>query len=110
MLLSWPWGGCERAWLIFSSLFLLCVSACKDSKQNAPEPEPETAPAPAACATDSDCPDTWICLASKCSNPNPAAIYTDPSNAVTPDKVGREIEQLGQQREQDVDREVESAQ
>jgi hypothetical protein len=89
---------------------VLCLPACRDSRQGAPEPAAEPAPAAAvSCGGNSDCPETWICLAGKCTDPSEGAIYSDPSNAVTPDKVEREMEQLGQQRDQDIDRRIEGA-
>jgi hypothetical protein len=47
-------------------------------------------------------------LARKCTNPSESAIYSDPSNAITLDKVEREMrEPIGQQRDPDIDRRVE---
>jgi hypothetical protein len=83
----------------------LAVSACKGK----PEPAAEPPPPPASCATASDCPEHWVCLGGRCTDPSSTAIYSDPSNAVTPDKVEREVEQAGQKHEQDVDRAVEEA-
>lgn len=87
------------------------LSGCRDRRPS--EPGAEAAPAstsgPASCASDTDCPEKWICLASRCANPGPAAIYTDPSVAVTPDKVEGEVEQVGQRHEQDIDEQVEAA-
>jgi hypothetical protein len=94
--------------VVLSPLWL-SLSACKDRKPGGPEPGAVTAPAAASCASDSDCPEKWVCLASRCANPSSSAIYTDPSRAVTPDKVEREMEQVGQQHEQDIDRQVEAA-
>lgn len=99
------WGRVPRGWICF---LVLCLPACRDSGQSAPAPAAEQAPAAAvSCAGNSDCPETWICLAGKCTNPSEGAIYSDPSNAITPDKVEREMEQLGQQRDQDIDRRIE---
>ena len=49
-------------------------------------------PPPGACKADPDCADGWVCLAGRCTDPAAGAIITDPSNAVTPDKIKRELE------------------
>jgi hypothetical protein len=98
------WGRAPKGWICF---LVLCLPACSD-KQGAPAPAAQQAPAaPASCADRSDCPETWICLAGKCTNPSEAAIYSDPANAITPDKVEREMEQIGQQRDQEIERRIE---
>ncbi len=97
------WGPLSRGWICF---LVLCLPACRDSTQSAPGPA-EQAPSPVSCSGNADCAENWICLAGKCTNPSEGAIYSDPSNAITPDKVEREMEQIGQQRDQDIDRRIE---
>ena len=94
-----------------SLLAWAALSGCRDRKPSEPGTEtvPASASGPASCASNSDCPEKWICLASRCANPSSAAIYTDPSKAVTPDKVEREVEQVGQRHEQAIDEQVEAA-
>jgi len=90
-----------------SLLLLLSLSACRGRKKSEAEPKP---PAPAACAANADCPEHWVCLASRCTDPGSTAIYSDPSNAVTPEKVEREVEQVGEKHQRDIDQAVEGAQ
>jgi len=83
---------------------LLSVCGCKGKKGSS-----EDAPAPVTrCASDTDCSAGWVCLDGKCADPGTGAIYGDPANAVTPDKVKRELEQTGQEHERDLDRSLEA--
>jgi hypothetical protein len=80
-------------------VLLGCVAACKGGKKKEAEPAEAT-----ACSSDDDCEDGWVCLAKKCANPSSGAIYDDPANAVTPEKVQQQVEQTGQQHEKDIDK------
>jgi hypothetical protein len=60
--------------------------------------------APKSCQKDTDCPDPLICLAGACADPRESAIYTNPSQAVTPQKVKQQVEQTNQQIEDKLDK------
>ena len=64
------------------------VSACSGKK--APESEPEEDEV--ECQTNSDCEGNLQCLGNECVDTSSKAIYSNPSNAVTPEKVKREVE------------------
>jgi hypothetical protein len=71
----------------------------------------KAAPSPAeaaSCTSAADCSDGMVCLAGACTKSSSGAIYTDPSNAVTPDKVKRDFEQRGAQHAEDVDKALEA--
>jgi len=66
----------------------------------------DAAPAGAArraCETDQDCPARWLCLAGACADPSSKAVYTDPKNAVTADKVKKHVEQVNDQHDKAMD-------
>ena len=77
-------------------LALLALAGC-------PKSAPEATAGPKACASSTDCPSGWVCLAKTCAHAAPGAIYTDTSNAVTPDKVKREVEQQLQAHDDKMD-------
>ena len=60
----------------------------KDKKAEPTEAEPLT------CESNQDCEAGWVCLDGECASAASGAIYTDPANAVTPDKVRGEIEKI----------------
>lgn len=60
----------------------------KDKKVEPAEAEP------LACESNQDCEAGWVCLDGECASAASGAIYTDPANAVTPDKVRGEIEKI----------------
>lgn len=62
----------------------------KDKQAKASEEDEEVL----VCEETADCEDGWVCLDGECANSASGAIYTDPANAVTPDKVKREIENI----------------
>ncbi len=51
------------------------------------------------CASDSDCPQGWVCLANLCADTSHKAQVTGSSNRVTPEKVKAHVDQIGDQRE-----------
>ncbi len=73
------------------ALMVLALCGCKDKKK---EPPPEAADTAEECEATADCDHGEICLAGKCAGTSQKTIITDPGNAVTPDKVKREIENI----------------
>ncbi len=68
------------------------------------KPPAEAGPKKArACNTSDDCETGWVCLANACADMRSKAIYTDTANAVTPDKVKRELEQKLRAHEKKLD-------
>jgi hypothetical protein len=61
-----------------------------DKDKKAKESDPELL----LCEANEDCEEGWVCLAGECANAASGAIYTDPANAVTPDKVRGQIEKI----------------
>ena len=70
------------------------------------EPPPPAEPKP--CHSNDDCTAPQICLAYECTDPRPGAIYTDPGNAVTPDKVKKDVEEKLNQEQQQRERKTEN--
>ncbi len=70
---------------------LLVLVACSSNKGNSDEPEES---APMSCESTEDCDDNMVCLAGECASTRSTDIYTDPANAVTPQKVKAEIEAI----------------
>ncbi len=69
--------------------------------------EEKSAPATAekiSCDTNADCRGEWKCLGGYCTDPRAKALYTDPKNAVTPDKMKQEVEKMNKEREKKVDK------
>jgi hypothetical protein len=81
------------------------MGACSDKKK-AEAPEEEAAP---ACETNADCAQGEVCLAKECASAAPGAIYTDPSSAVTPDKVKKEMEMINKAAEDRMNKMMEEA-
>jgi len=81
--------------------FVLClsVSGC-GGKKNAPPAEEEDE---VGCDSNSDCESGWQCLDHECVDTSSKAIYTHPSNAVTPEKVKREVERRQEEHTKRVD-------
>ena len=61
------------------------------------------------CAQNSDCAEGLVCLADKCADPSAKALYTDPGNAVTPEKVKQHVEAIGEKARRDLDEAVDPA-
>ncbi len=70
---------------------LLLSAGCGDSKksENASPAEEQL-----VCEGNDDCEEGWVCLDGECANAASGAIYTDPSNAVTPDKVKAQVDKI----------------
>lgn len=80
----------------FSVVFALALStaACGGDKK----PAEAAAEAPATCSSNADCDDGLTCLGGECTDTSAKALYDgDSTNAVTPEKVQREVEQRSQQ-------------
>ncbi len=78
----------------------LCVSlfaACGDKKKGEQEAQA------ASCESNSDCAQGEVCLAKECAKASPGAIYTDPENAVTPEKVKDHMDMINKAAEERVD-------
>jgi hypothetical protein len=86
--------------LALSLLVLGLLPACNDKPSGA-------AAQPESCESDSDCKDGWTCLAQACADPRSGGIYSDPTTAVTPDKVKKEIELRTQQHAADNEKSLE---
>jgi len=70
-------------------------AACGGDKKADSSEEPQ---APVACSTDDDCTGGLTCLGGECTDTSAKALYDkDSTNAVTPDKVQREVQQRSQQ-------------
>lgn len=89
------------------ALSLLAGAGCGKTK-----PEPAASAGPVACQSNDDCAKVkagMVCLARQCADRSTRALYDDnPSNAVTPEKVQREVEQRQADHEQQVDRALET--
>jgi hypothetical protein len=87
------------------SLAVLSLAAgCSDKKKSAEE-EPKSA----ACESNADCGQGEVCLAKECAKAAPGAIYTDPQNAVTPDKVKEHMEMINKAAEERMEKALEGA-
>ena len=73
-------------------LAMLFAVGCGDDKKKA-------APQPTSCTSNEDCLRDWLCMDEACVDPDSKAIYTDPQNAVTPEKVKRELQRIGDERQ-----------
>jgi hypothetical protein len=85
---------------------LSSLGACSDKKAASEEPVEKTANA-AACETNSDCAQGEVCLAKACASAAPGAIYDDPANAVTVDKVKAQMDMINKQAEERMDEALE---
>jgi len=101
-----------RVVVVLSLVMALSSLACKRHHARAPEDDEQAAPAAGAtgsqaagtvCRSNAQCANGWACLDNKCVDPSSAALYTHPSNAVTPDKVKREVEHQVQVHQQQLD-------
>jgi hypothetical protein len=81
---------------------LACIAACNG--------KPKATKDPKSCRSNEECSPGWVCLAYECADPRAKAIYTAPSNAVTPDKVRRQLEETQKQREAKTDQVLGGAQ
>lgn len=91
----------RRALLVV--LVLVSLASCKGDQKKKAKPGAQ----PARCSQDADCDSGWVCLAGACTDPSAGAIYTDPSNAVTPDKVKQHVEDTAAQHGKDIDQALE---
>jgi hypothetical protein len=94
--------------LALAALAVLLMMGCGGKK--APPPEDaetaetaETDEREAECDVDGDCGHNEMCIDGDCVSANSKAIYTRPSNAVTPEKVKHEVEKRTQAHEKRVD-------
>ena len=87
----------NTASLLVTIAFLAGFAGCKGKATESSGPATDPAEAEVACTTDDDCDGTLTCMGGACVDTSSKAIYTDPSNAVTPDKVQREVQQRTQQ-------------
>ncbi len=92
----------KRLAAVALAALLAASSACHKSKPA------DTSSKPKPCAADSDCAQGWVCLAHACADPRASAVYTHPSNAVTPEKVKQQVEQVGAEHEADIDKRLET--
>ena len=83
--------------LLLGSLLVACGAKKTAEPPPAGDDEPE-------CETSADCEGNWQCLGGECVDTSSRAIYTDPSNAVTPEKVKREVEKRQRQHTEQVDK------
>ena len=84
---------------------MLAIGACSDNKKNSVD----EATKEAACESNADCQQGEVCLAKVCASAAPGAIYTNPSNAVTPDKVKAQMDMVNKAAEERVDKILEEA-
>jgi hypothetical protein len=89
----------RRLSIIALSFGLLSFSFGCSDKKKAAEEEPEIA----SCETNEDCEQGEVCLAKECASAASGAIYTDPSRAVTPDKVKAHVEMINEQAQKRAD-------
>ena len=82
---------------------LFALGACGDKKNSVEEAEA------AACESNTDCKQGEVCLAKVCTSAAPGAIYTDPQNAVTPDKVKAHMDMVNKAAEERVDKILDEA-
>lgn len=77
----------------------LGCAACGGDKKPASESNDSEKPAAAAtCDTDDDCGQGLTCLGGECTDTSAKALYDrDSTNAVTPEKVQREVDKRSQQ-------------
>jgi len=75
-------------------LFVLSAGLSGCGKKKAAEEEVDDDSL--TCETNDDCEAGWVCLAGECANSASGAIYTDPSHAVTPDKVKNQVDQINE--------------
>ena len=96
--------------VLLPAALAIALAACSDDEAEAPaEPQAEVEETrPAECTTDQDCEAQMVCLAGACTKAAAGAIYTDPSNAVTPDKVQGDLEQRGAQHGENIDKALEA--
>ncbi len=81
-----------RSYSVFSLSLTLAVGlavGCGKGKKNTKSEE-----ASLVCESDDECEAGWVCLDGECANAASGAIYTDPANSVTPDKVKGQIEKI----------------
>lgn len=83
---------------------MLAFGACSDDKKNS-----EATQEAATCESNADCQQGEVCLAKVCASAAPGAIYTDPSSAVTPDKVKAQMDMVNKAAEERVDKILEEA-
>ncbi|MCP4447553.1 MAG: hypothetical protein GY811_19765 [Myxococcales bacterium] len=72
----------------------LCVSISGCGKNKEADNAGEDESSDLTCESNSDCEPGWVCLEEECANAASGAIYTDTTNAVTPDKVRGQIEKI----------------
>ena len=89
--------------LILLLALAAAVPACGKSKKPAEQAE-EGDESARVCESNDDCEAGWVCLDGECANSASGAIYTDPGNAVTPDKVRGEVERIQQQAQERADK------
>lgn len=101
--------------LLLLSSALLALGACSDKKNSVQEAIREATSGSAeeataaACETNGDCQQGEVCLANLCAKTNPGAIYTDPKNAVTSDKVKAQMDAINKAAEERVDKILDEA-
>ena len=83
--------------LVIIAVSVGLLGACSDKKNPAEEPEI------AKCESNEDCEQGEVCLANECASAASGAIYTDPSKAVTPDKVKRHVDMINEQAQKRAD-------
>lgn len=74
------------------SFGIFALGACGDKKKAAEEETTEVS----TCESNADCAQGEVCLAKECASAASGAIYTDPSNAVTPDKMLKHMDMVNE--------------
>ncbi len=88
---------------LFCLLCLATLASCSGKKK----PAADQAEQASRCEDNSDCEESEVCLDGACASTAPGAIYSDPQNAVTPDKVKAEVERINKAAEDRADKELE---
>lgn len=89
-----------RIWLFLTFLAFVTTACGDDKKSSADKPATEKV----ACESNEDCQTGWACLDGECASTVTKDIYADPGNAVTPEKVKRELEKRTKQHADRVDK------
>lgn len=89
----------NKLWSGSALAIAIAMTSCGKSNKEAQPQEEEVS----SCESTADCGESMVCLDGECASTKGGAIYTDTKNAITPDKVRKEIEAIGDKRQQRYD-------
>ncbi len=85
---------------VFLACMTLAILACGGDKKADTSGDEKTV----ECESNADCEDGLVCLDSECADPSVKAHFTDPSRAVTPQKVKREVDKRTEEHRKRIDK------